>query len=832
MYATGPSELRVWSANTLGGRFDQLFRQHGTVEVGPLPDNLRPCRALVSDINGDGVPDLLTANPASQNLSGLLGNGTGIVGSATWRPARNPHLGATATSAAVADLDGDELPDVIATTDTANVIVKAGRSNGGVGGDVTFESPVPFATTASSSSDIAVGDFNGDGVLDAATANDADNTISILPGNGDGTFQAGTTHNVGATPLGLVTGDFNGDGILDIATANSGSNSVSVLLGTGSGGAGNGGFAPSSPPTFVTGNGPRAIIAVDLDGDGILDLVTADETGNSISVLIGNAASPAIGDGTFAAGVAYPVGGAGPRSLTVGDFNNDGVPDIATANASSNDASLLIGKTTGDGLGNGTFGAGTLFSAGVEPTGITVGDVNGDGVLDLLVSNALSDDIVVLTGNNRGYFPRSVVRLTPVSSNDTLATALPMASSETRVGTIGDSAADAADWSSFDVSLGQRVVIDLRGLAANADLRVADAGDQTLFTSTNAGTADESITFVATTTARLFIEVQAVSGRTPYRLSLRVGAIGSDMPTITVEQLGNLVGAAVLGSYPGALSQRRYPGAGEDVTGDADGAGSRASIEFRELLRAAGSADPTSHVTDTNGATPYGAGTPVAVPQALQSLTHAWRVEGDRRLTRVRDPALGGPDEDTGSRLKLEFRFGDRVNPGSGQDFQRAGLNLSPSTFEQQAGVIIDLPILAARSDADIAAAVSVRVYLRVRDWMRVTDMLNAALRFDDTSGDGLCNEVDPAAPAAPLSDYFARLLIKPGSPSLGFRDVVVERYRWFEILADDNGHFATELAAGTNTGPRFIVDTSDPLNRRVRVLTDRLGVFQAFIEP
>src|SRR5258708_22105446 len=100
--------------------------------------------------------------------------------------------------------------------------------------DVSFMAHVDFGAGTYPYS-IAVGDFNGDLVLDLAVANNGSNNVSVFLGNGDGTFQATQSFSAGSGPLSVAVGDFNGDLVLDLAVANGYSNNVSVLLGNGDG---------------------------------------------------------------------------------------------------------------------------------------------------------------------------------------------------------------------------------------------------------------------------------------------------------------------------------------------------------------------------------------------------------------------------------------------------------------------------------------------------------------------------------------------------------------------------------------------------------------------
>ncbi|MDJ0604507.1 VCBS repeat-containing protein, partial [Microcystis sp. M53602_WE12] len=123
------------------------------------------------------------------------------------------------------------------------------------------------------------------------------------------------------------------------------------------------------------GTYPYSVRLGDFNGDGKLDLATANNVANNVSVLLGN------GIGSFGTATNFAVGSS-PRSVTVGDFNGDGKLDLATANYASNTVSVLLGT------GTGSFGIATNFSVGDRPISVTVGDVNLDGKSDLAVANA------------------------------------------------------------------------------------------------------------------------------------------------------------------------------------------------------------------------------------------------------------------------------------------------------------------------------------------------------------------------------------------------------------------------------------------------------------
>ena len=231
---------------------------------------------------------------------------------------------------------------------------------------------------------VALGQFDGDGVLDLAVANYSSHNVSILKGAGNGTFTYFTNCAAGSNPRGLVAGDVNNDGKADLAVANYGGNTVSVLLGTG-----DGTFAAAT--NLVVGVNPYTVALGDLNGDGWTDLVSANYSSTNVSVRLNN------GNGTFGTTSNY-VAGTNPCAVALGDLNNDGRPDLAVANWSGNNVSVRLGN------GDGTFGTASHWAVGATPSSVAMGDFNGDGKADVATANWSANNVSVLLGNGDGSF--------------------------------------------------------------------------------------------------------------------------------------------------------------------------------------------------------------------------------------------------------------------------------------------------------------------------------------------------------------------------------------------------------------------------------------------
>ncbi len=334
-----------------------------------------PGSMVVSDFNGDGAPDIASANYYSDNISILLGNGGSALSSRT-----DYEMGNGPMNVAIGDLNGDDIPDLVtANDDSDDVSVRLGNGDGTFGVNVDWEMEGESIYEEEPYS-VAIGDLNGDDVPDIATANYESWTVSIRFGNGDGTFSAETVNDMGFNPYSIMIVDLNDDDNNDIVTAGA---AVTISLGNG-----DGTFADQI--YYMMGTGPFCLAIGDLDGDETPDIATANLDGDA-SVRIGN------GDGTFGEQTDYAMGSE-PYSIAVADLNGDDALDIVTANNGDYNVSIRFGN------GDGTFGDNTEFLMGDHPKSVSVGDFNGDGLPDIATANEFGDTVSIRVGRGGGIF--------------------------------------------------------------------------------------------------------------------------------------------------------------------------------------------------------------------------------------------------------------------------------------------------------------------------------------------------------------------------------------------------------------------------------------------
>ena len=365
LYIAGPNPYAIAAADFTGkGNLDVVVADLGDYNhnatnntVGVLLNNgdgtfqpvvqytvgLGPTKVVVGDFNGDGKLDIAVSsvhysNGPIRTLSILLGNGDG-----TFQPALTTSMPVSG-NLAVGDFNHDGKLDLVIndsyTLDGCQIAVLFGN------GDGTFQSPViipiPVSTLSTVATNVAVGDFNGDGKLDLVVTTwnvepsyvPTPDVIAVLSGNGDGTFQPAVFYNVGLEPNDVVLADFNHDGNLDIAVTTVcnwsdgyadcvGDGAVSVLLGNG-----DGTFQPQN--SYTVGQGPFGIATADFNGDGNLDLVLPNAYDETLMILYGNGyggfTEQTYGYGHRALSLVagqFSKGGAGSADMVVANWDNN-----------------------------------------------------------------------------------------------------------------------------------------------------------------------------------------------------------------------------------------------------------------------------------------------------------------------------------------------------------------------------------------------------------------------------------------------------------------------------------------------------------------------------
>ncbi len=388
---------------------------------------------LVADLSGDAMPDLIFRDPMSNELYMRAGRGDG-----TFLDRQTIVTGLVPTTVAVADLNGDHVPDLVVAEGNRNRIQSFVAL--GTGGFIpTGSYPVGNYPSA-----LTVADLDRDGRVDVVTANQGSGDISILLGLGNGTFQPEVRRLAGGTPVAVVAADFNHDERVDLVVAHS---SGTLLLypgyGDGSFGTtqsydvgpvltalavadidsdGNPDLLVTVLPSFVSGftkivilrgggrsslepmqslslpwSNPTLVVGLgDFNGDGVPDLAVPAKT--SVCTLTGK------GDGTFSSFPVYSVM-ASVNAIVAADFNSDGADDLAFGLGESPDVSVLLSH------GDGTFAPSASYDAGGPVLALDQGDFDGDGHADLVVATGAG--ITLFTGNEDGTFAQGRVVVPP-----------------------------------------------------------------------------------------------------------------------------------------------------------------------------------------------------------------------------------------------------------------------------------------------------------------------------------------------------------------------------------------------------------------------------------
>ena len=427
-----------------------ILLNNGDGSYSANPTGVFETQISIADVNRDGIPDMIYVG--TTDIEVALGKGDGTFASPVGYavPVAAPPY-SVVFALVVGDFSGDGWPDIaIAYANASNapiLQIYLNQKNGKFAAG-------PIYALSSGPAYIAVADLNGDGLLDLALANVNTNNVSIFLNKGAGTFVSGGTYAAGTNPTTIAVGDVNGDGFPDLAVTNA--QGVALLLGSAGGT-----FTAGTP---IPAPGATSVALADLNGDGKTDVAVAVTTDFSstppypylndtnltrASVYFGN------GTGLFPTHKDYGIG-SGPAQIFVVDANDDGHPDLVMSGLDVNilygdgygsfeaapitESSLATGLASADfnhdgtpdvavvntplcaapctgtvtvmlGTGKNYLGPGVQYPIGMHGQAIAAGDVNGDGIPDLVVVNNTDGDTydtAVLLGNGDGTFKPAI----------------------------------------------------------------------------------------------------------------------------------------------------------------------------------------------------------------------------------------------------------------------------------------------------------------------------------------------------------------------------------------------------------------------------------------
>lgn len=343
------------------------------------PAGSGPQSVAIADYNSDGLQDLATVNLDSRNISILMN-----------RKAQAGLFDTTVSPGEIANgllsltaglFNGDASPD-LAVVDINEGALYTLLNNGdgtmGIFKKILLSGGPVFVASA---------DLNKDNRTDLVTANISADNISILMGDGaaaSGFAPPQPFGTGGVGPLFLSIGDFNGDADSDLAIVNSGSGNVSLLLGNGLGA-----FSSPNAPIAV-GTQPVSLVSGKFDRNLTSDIAVVSQENGAVSILLGN------GDGTFtpATPMALPAGNV-PTSIAAGDFDSDGLDDLAVAVLSPPNDRIILFRNHSDTIGPGRFVEAQRFFVGKNPQQVASGIFASPGP-DLAVVNSGSNDVSIL----------------------------------------------------------------------------------------------------------------------------------------------------------------------------------------------------------------------------------------------------------------------------------------------------------------------------------------------------------------------------------------------------------------------------------------------------
>lgn len=342
-----------------------------------------PGNSFISDLDGDGKPDIAVINHPTTGVvfdSISLFRNISVSNNISFDYRKTLAVKSYPSSISVADLDGDGKPDIAALTDNTVSIFK----NNSTPGTFAFATRIDYAVN-SGSANIAINDIDGDGKPDLAIVGTGYNNFSLLRNTTTGgniSFASKVDFAIPGGSYSIATGDLNNDQKPDVAVVCYITGTVSVFRNTST----LGNFSFAARADYSTGSIPRNVNMVDLNGDAKPELITSNTGSGSLSVLKNNSSAGLI---TFSSTTNYSLG-KGPVFTSAGDINGDGYVDLVTANI--NDASVSVLQNDGTGI----LSWKADFATQTSPYSVMVADFNADGKPDIAAANNRSSTVSLI----------------------------------------------------------------------------------------------------------------------------------------------------------------------------------------------------------------------------------------------------------------------------------------------------------------------------------------------------------------------------------------------------------------------------------------------------